>query len=106
MGGPAKKVVRAVTDPKNLGLAALGGIGTAVGASLFGKATEPPDLPDPPPEQEAPDVAADTSTAVAERQRLDRRRRRARQTPTVLGGLGVNPTPGVARTVLGGGSGV
>lgn len=106
MGGPAKKVVSAVTDPRNLALAALGGIGTAVGASIFEKATKPPDLPSPPPAPEAPDVAADTSATIAERQRLERRRRRGAQTQTIIGGLGVNPTPGVSRTVLGGGSGV
>lgn len=103
MGGTAKKA------SKPLAAAALGPVAgplAFLGANLFGKATEQPDLPAPPPAPEAPDVAADSSSAIAERQRLERRRRRGAQTQTVIGGLGVNATPGVARTVLGGGSGV
>ncbi|MGI9498445.1 MAG: hypothetical protein ACR2P3_00270 [Geminicoccaceae bacterium] len=106
MGGSAKKAT------KPLAAAALGPVAgplAFLGADLFGRATEQPDLPAPPPAPEAPDVAAesaDTGAAIAERQRLERRRRRGAQTQTVIGGLGVNPTPGVARTVLGGGSGV
>jgi len=106
MGGSAKKVV------KPLAAAALGPVAgplAFLGADLFGRATEQPDLPSPPPAPEAPDVSVesgDTGSAIAERQRLERRRRRGAQTQTVIGGLGVNAQPGVARTVLGGGSGV
>lgn len=103
MGGKAKKVGTA------LALGPVAGPLSLIGADLFGRATEQPDLPSPPPAPEAPDVAVesgDTGAAIAERQRLERRRRRGAQTQTVIGGLGVNPTPGVARTVLGGGSGV
>lgn len=103
MGGSAKKAV------KPLAAAALGPVAgplAFLGGKLLGKATERPDLPSPPPAPEAPDTQVEsvaTGATLAERQRLERRRRSAAQTPTIIGGLGVNAQPGVARTVLGGG---
>lgn len=78
----------------------MGGVAKGV-ADIF----QQPKLPEPPPPPE-PLEATDASTDLVERQRQQRRRRQRSQTPTVIGGLGVDPNPGVARTVLGGGGGV
>ena len=73
-------------------------------AKSIGDVFQRPKLPEPPPPPEP--LAADADANLVERQRQQRRQRRRNQTPTVIGGLGVDPNPGVARTVLGGGGGV